>query len=120
MFLDTGDFTMKRGILILACTGFCCALCAEPAEEFAQEEAPVDELADATIEIPLQLEEATPPEAKWIRAEYGILGQMAQAPNPLAPINPLEPQEAGYGEGNVSTDTVTGRVMGLRFLKFEF
>lgn len=56
----------------------------------------------------------------WMEGERGVIIQFLEAPNPLAPINPLTPPPPRVLEATLSRDTVTGRVMGLRLLSFEF
>lgn len=72
------------------------------------------------MERPVPLDKAIPLEQRWGEARYGVIGQFFQAPNILAPLNPVAKPEAGSGSPNLSRDTVSSRIMGLHLLKFEF
>jgi hypothetical protein len=88
-----------------------------------QKEAPPStepNLGEVKVEQPPKLEKALPPEEQWTQARYGVVGQFVQAPNALAPINPLAKAEAGAGTANLSRDTITGRIMGFRLISFNF
>lgn len=93
---------------------------APPQPEVSTGQPAKPDLEEVTVETPVQLEKAVPPDEAWTQAEAGVIGQFFQAPNLLAPINPLAQPEAGWGDRNLSRDTVTGRVMGLRLVKVEF
>lgn len=110
---------MKTCMLVLlsvTCSGM---FAAEPVKPPVDPK-PDQDLGDVKVEKPVKLEKAIAKEDVWMRANYGVLGQFTQAPNLLAPINPMAKPEAGRGDHNLSKDTVTGRIMGLRLLKFEF
>jgi len=81
---------------------------------------PEKDLGEAKVERPVRIEKPTPSEERWAKASHGVLGQCFEAANPLEPLSPLASPEAGYGLANLSRDTVTRRVMGLQFLRFEF
>ena len=75
---------------------------------------------EVTLETTASLEKAVAQDEEWMRVENGILIQFIEAPSPLDPINPLADLDAGLGERNISTDTVTRHPMGLQLIKFEF
>jgi hypothetical protein len=56
----------------------------------------------------------------WVEGDHGVIVQFLEAPNPLAPINPLAPPPPRFKNGTLSRDTVTGRVMGLTLLRVDF
>lgn len=93
---------------------------AAPPKESTADIRPDQDLGEAKAEKLVKLEKPVAKEKVWAQARYGVLGQFVQAPNLLAPINPVAKSEAGSGEDNLSRDTVTGRVMGLRLVRFEF
>jgi len=73
-----------------------------------------------TVETELPL---TPPEVArdtWVEGDHGVIVQFLEAPNPLAPINPLAPPPPRFKDATLSRDTVTGRVMGLTLLSLDF
>ena len=111
---------MKACILIcvaVACTGM---ISAAPPEAVPDAPKPDPNLGEVAAEKPVTLEKAVAKKDSWIESRYGVLGQFAQAPNIAAPVNPFAKPEAGTGRSNLSRNTVTGRIMGLRLLKFEF
>jgi hypothetical protein len=91
-----------------------------PLQEAAQEPKPGRDLGTAKAKGAVKLDKAPLRENAWSRASYGVVGQFVQAPTVVAPINPVAPPEAGTGKSNLNRDTMTGRVMGLCLLKFEF
>jgi hypothetical protein len=110
---------MKACLLILlwvACSG---TLAATPPKSPADPK-PDQDLGDVKAEKRVKVEKTVSKEDAWTGAKYGVVGQFVQAPNILAPINPMAKPQAGKGDGNLSKDTVTGRIMGLRLIKFEF
>jgi hypothetical protein len=111
---------MRQFILLLLLTACNGALLADPADKPQDETHPQPDLGAAKAEKPVKMEKAVRQEDQWSQAQFGVIGQFIQAPSVLEPINPLAKAEAGFGEGNLSKDTVTGRIMGLRFIKFEF
>ena len=114
------EYVMKALIVVLTWGFGCGTLMAEPPGQTPNQAAPEQDLGEVKVEQPIELEKAVAPEDAWSQGSSGVLGQFIQAPNVLAPINPLAKAEAGSGEDNLSTDTATGRVMGLHLIKFEF
>jgi hypothetical protein len=104
-------------IMVGICVGM---LNAAPPTKSPAETKPDQDLGEVRAEKPVKLEKRVTKEEAWAQARYGVLGQFVQAPSVLAPINPVAKPEAGSGEGNLSRDTVTGRVMGLCLVKFDF
>ena len=111
---------MKALILALLMTGWTGVLPADPPGKPQTEPKPDQNLEEAKMQTPIKMEKAVPMEDKWLEGKSGVLGQFIQAPNLLAPINPFAKPMAGFGQSNLSKDTVTGRIMGLRLIKFEF
>jgi hypothetical protein len=56
----------------------------------------------------------------WKAARHGVLLQFLEAPNPLAPLNPFTPVPPRFQDSTLSRDHLTGRIMGLTLVKFEF
>lgn len=77
-------------------------------------------LDKVSLETTAKIEKTVSQDDLWMQADRGILFQFIKAPTLLAPIDPLATTEAGFGEKNISTDTVSGRAMGLQLIKFEF
>ena len=111
---------MKTLILLVLLTVWNGILLAEPPEKPQGDPKPEPALGEAKVEKPIEMEKRVTPENAWTKANYGVVGQFLNAPSLWAPINPMAEPEAGFGKGNLSQDTVTGRVMGLRLIKFEF
>lgn len=111
---------MKSYIVALLAVASGGVLMAAPPDKASEEPKPEQQLEQAKVEQPVKLTKAVAEEDAWTEAKYGVAGQFAQAPNVMDPINPLAKPQAGTGEGNLSRDSVTGRIMGLRLIKFEF
>jgi hypothetical protein len=70
------------------------------------------------LEIPIE-----PPQIvreSWKEGRHGVILQFIEAPNPLAPLNPFTPVPPKFQEATVSRDHLTGRIMGLTLVSFEF
>ena len=111
---------MKTCLWILLSMGWIGMAVADPEQPAPEAPKPAKDLGQVRVERAIPLEKATPPDARWTRDQHGIIGQCIQAPNVLAPLNPLAKADAGFGQANINRDTVTRRVMGLDFIKFEF
>lgn len=111
---------MKACVLVLLSMAWSGMLMAAPPEQAPRESQPDQDLGEVKIEGPVKLEKAIAPEDAWAHSNHGIIGQFIRAPNVFAPINPMARSEAGYGMANLNKDTVTGRIMGLDLIKFDF
>jgi hypothetical protein len=69
-------------------------------------------------EIPI--EPPTVSREAWKEGRHGVMLQFIEAPNPLAPLNPLTPMPPKFQDATISRDHLTGRIMGLTLVKFEF
>ena len=111
---------MKACILVILSVAWSGTLIAAPPEPAPKETKPDQNLGEIAVQQPVQLEKAIAPEDKWTEAKHGVIGQFIEAPNVLAPVNLLAKPEAGMGEANLNRDPITGRVMGLNLLAFDF
>ncbi len=119
---------MKSRTLVVLSAAWTAVLIAAPPEQVLEtakpqpspeKPQPAQNLNEVKVERPVSLDKGILPEDRWTEAKNGVIGQFLQSPNVLAPINPMAKPEAGIGAPNLSRDTVTGRIMGLHFLKFE-
>jgi len=111
---------MKAPLLISLAIAITGTVNAAPPDPASEDTKPGQDLGEVKAEKAAKLEKAIPKEEVWTQARYGAFGQFVQAPNLVAPINPLAKPHAGTGETNLSRDTVTRRIMGLRLLKLKF
>jgi hypothetical protein len=111
---------MKTCILLILstlCTG---TLLADPPEKPQADPQPGQNLGEAKIGKPPEMQKTGTREGVFTQARHGVIGQFVQAPRALDPISPFAKPELGQGQANLSKDTMTGRIMGLRLVKFEF
>jgi hypothetical protein len=111
---------MKANVLLVLSTLCAGALFASPAETAPADPQPKEDLGEAKMVKPVEMKKALPREGNWTQARHGVIGQFVEAPFVLDPVNPFASPKLGFGQPNLSKDTLTGRVMGLRLIKFEF
>jgi len=111
---------MKAYILILAAMACSGMLAAAPPEQVPEQSKPEQDLGEVKIERTVKLEKAIAPEDAWTQSNHGVIGQLIEAPNLLDPVNPLAKPEAGDGTINLNRDPVSGRIMGLNLIAFDF
>ena len=111
---------MKTCTLLIMSTLCAGTLLADPPEKAKADPQPEQNLGEAKIGKSVKMEKTAAREGVWTQARHGVIGQFVQAPRVLDPINPFAKPELGQGQANLSKDTLTGRIMGLRLIKFEF
>ena len=111
---------MKANLLLVLSTLCAGALLADPAETAATDPQPKQELGEAKVVKPVEMKRTMPREGVWTQARHGVIGQFVEAPFVLDPVNPFARPEIGLGQPNLSKDTMTRRIMGLRLIAFEF